>query len=152
MVSRFVLYLSAVVAAVTFSFASISTSSSDAKLKVINQPGAPASLNEVTIRNDTGRKISLIHYQVRNKTNRSLKRVFLKIVFFGPLGEPLGGEMFAEQLNLKGHRQTEFLTPLKYYVGVGVTRVGITISAVETDKEKWKDDSSSEQLLGRMKE
>lgn len=152
MATRFFVYLSAVMVAVTCSVASISTSPSDAQLNVTNQPGAPASLSKVVIQNDTGREISLIHYQVRNETRRSLKRVFLKVVFFDPLGKPLGGETFAEQMNLKGHRYTEFLTPLKYYAGVGVASVGITISAVETDKDTWKDNSTSKQLLDQMKE
>jgi len=41
---------------------------------------------------------------------------------------------------------------LKYYAGVGVSSVGITISAVETDKDTWKDNSTSKQLLDQMKE
>lgn len=151
MAFRFVVYLSAVIVAVTCSVASVSTSPSDAQVNVINQPDAPASLSEVAIQNDTGREISLIQYQVLNETKRSLKRVFLKVVFFDPFGEAVGGEVFAEQMNLKGHRHAEFLTPLKHYAGAGVARVGITISAVETDKETWKDKSPSEQLLDQMK-
>lgn len=139
MAFRFVGYLSAVIVAVTCSVASVSTSPSDAQVNVINQPDAPASLSEVAIQNDTGREISLI------------QRVFLKVVFFDPFGEAVGGEVFAEQMNLKGHGHAEFLTPLKHYAGAGVARVGITISAVETDKETWKDKSPSEQLLDQMK-
>jgi hypothetical protein len=143
MATRFVLYLSALIVAVTCSVASISTSPSDAQVKVINQPGAPASLSKVAIQNDTGREISLIHYQVLNETKGSLKRVLLKIVFFDPFGNPIGGEVFSEQMNLKGHRHAEFLTPLKHYAGEAVARVAIAISAVETDKDTWKDDSPS---------
>jgi hypothetical protein len=152
MASRIVVYLSAVIVAVTCSVASVSTSRSDAELKVITQPGAPASLSKVAIQNDSGREISLMHYQVLNETKRSLKGVLLKVIFFDPFGEPVGGEVFAERMNLKGHCHAEFLTPLKHYAGAGVARVGIAISAVETDKETWKNDSSSKQLLDQMKE
>ena len=69
MATRFILGLLAVIVAVTCSFASIHTSTADARLKVINQPDAPASLNEIAIPNDTGREISLIHYQVLNKAS-----------------------------------------------------------------------------------
>jgi hypothetical protein len=152
MANRLVVSLWAVMIAVTCSVASISTSPADAQLKVVNQPGAPASLGKIAIQNDTGREISLIHYQVVNETKRSVKRVFLRVEFFDPWGKPVGGEGFAEQMSLKGHHHAEFLTPLKHYAGAGVARVAIAISAVQTDKDTWKDDSTSRKLLDEMKQ
>jgi hypothetical protein len=138
--------------AVTFSVASISTSSSDAQLKVISQPGAPARLSKVAIQNDTGREISLIHYQVLNETNRSLKRVSLRVVFFDPFGKLVGGEVFCEHMNLKGHHHAEFLTPLRHYAGERIGTVAVAISEIEADKDTWKDNSPFKQLLDEMKQ
>jgi hypothetical protein len=152
MATRLALYLSAVLVAVTCSVASITTSPSNAQLKVIDRPGAPASLSKVSIQNDSGRGISLIHYQVSNETKRSLRRVVLKVIFFDSHGNPVGGDMFTEQMSLKRHRHAEFLTPLKHYAGEDIGRVAVVLSAVETDKDTWKDDSPSKQLLDEMKE
>jgi hypothetical protein len=150
MATRFLLHLSAVLVVVTWSVASINTSPSNAQLKVINQPGAPASLNKVVIQNDTGREISLIRYQVLNETNRSLRRVSLKVLFVDPFGKPIGGEVFSEHMKLKRHGHADFLTPLKHYARDGV-RVAVTVSEVETDKDTWKNDSRFRQLLDEMK-
>ena len=147
MAIRSVLYLSILAMAVTCSVASISTSPADAQLKVINPTGAPASLSSVAIQNDTGREISLIHYKILNRTKRRLNSVMLKLVFFDSWGKPLGGEAFSEQMVLRGSRHAEFVTPIKQYVGPGVARVVIVLSAVETDKDTWRDDSASKPLL-----
>lgn len=147
MFTRFALCFSLVIVAVTFSGASISTSPSDAQLKLVNQPGAPANMSKVVILNDDGRGISLIRYRVLNETSRNLRRVFLKLVFFDRFGKPLGGEVFSEQMDLKGHRHAEFLTPLKHYAGDGVAKVAVIVSQVETNKDTWKDTSTTKQIL-----
>jgi hypothetical protein len=109
-------------------------------------------VSKVAIQNDTGREISLIRYQVLNETGRSVRRLSLKLIFFDPFDKAIGGEVFSEQMDLKGHGHAEFLTPLKHYAGEGVARVAVAISEVETDKGTWKDDTPSQQLLDEMKQ
>jgi len=69
-------------------------------------------------------------------------------VFIDRFGNPLGGEMLSEHVNLKGHRHAEFVTPLKHYASDDVARVAIIVSQVETDKDIWKDTSPIKTALG----
>ncbi len=111
--------------AVTCSVASISTSRANVEFKIVNQPGVPARL-------------------------KNLKSVSLKVLFFGPMHKPIGGEVFVEHMNLKGRHQLEFVTPLRHYAADG-GKIVIAISRVETAKNNWES-LDSKRLLEEMKE
>ena len=113
MTTRVTVSIFAVMIAVTYGVASISTSTADVQLKIVSQLSAPAILRNVAIENDNGRQISLIRYRVENQTERTIKGVGVKLVFFDPMHKPIGGETFFEHMKLKRRGQLEFLTPLK---------------------------------------
>jgi len=136
--------------AVTCSVASISTSRANVEFKIVNQPGVPARLKNFVIENDAGKQISLLHYRVVNQTEQTIKSVSLKVLFFGPMHKPIGGEVFVEHMNLKGRHQLEFVTPLSHYAADS-GKIVIAISRVETAKNNWES-LDSKRLLEEMKE
>ena len=152
MPTRSLICISALVIAVTCAVASISTSPADARVKVINPPDAPASLSHVTIQNDDGRQISFVHYDLQNKGQNTLKGVFLKLVFFDQLGRPTGGEIFLEHVDLKSHHRAQFHSALSHYADTDIGTVGITISAANTDRDHWKDQTPTQQIVKQMKD
>jgi hypothetical protein len=116
----------------------------------VSQPDSPVTIKKVGIENDGGRQISLMRYRVENQTDRTIKGVSVRMVFFDAMHKPLGGEIFFEHMNLKGHRQLEFVTPLRNYAAQGGT-VAIAISIVKTDKDTWQS-LDPKQVLEEMKQ
>jgi hypothetical protein len=151
MANRLIVSCSVVIVAVTCSIASVLTSPAQVRMTVSDQAGAPATLTSVGIENDDGRQVSLIHYRIMNETKHTIKSVSFKIVVFDLWGKPVGGEGFSEQMSLKGHHHSEFLTPLRNYAADG-GRVLIFVSAIETDKDIWHNKSDLKNFLQEMKD